>query len=92
MQNIDKILKVRIQEQLAPAKIVEVISEEAEDHDGDPILRIEVIFQAENNYLDPKKILGLPRCLHQPLHKEYNSQRYPVFSFMTPEEAEFATA
>ena len=31
MQNLDKILKERIQEQLAPAQIIEVTSEEAED-------------------------------------------------------------
>ena len=92
MQNIDAILKERIQEQLAPAQIIEVTSEETEDHDGDPILSIEIIFKAENNHIDPKKILGLPRCLHQPIRREYKGKHYPVFSFMTPEEAEFATA
>ena len=91
MQEFDEILKIRIQEQLAPAKIVEVNSEEAEDHDGDPILNIKIVFTAENDWLDPEKVLGLALHLRPMLHK-LCADCYPVFSYMTPEEIEFAAA
>ncbi len=91
MQNLDKILKGRIQEQLAPAQIIEVPSEKAEDHGGYPILRIRVVFEAENDWLDPEKVVGLARHLRPTLSK-LSTGCYPVFSYMTPEEIEFATA
>lgn len=46
-ENIDGTLKGIVQHELAPAKIVDLHSEEAEDADGDPILRIMVIYEAE---------------------------------------------
>ena len=91
MQNIDQILKERIQEKLAPAEIVEVFSEEAEDHDGDPILNIRVVFKAKNDRLDPEKVVGLVQHL-QPTLRKLQMDRFPIPSFMTPEEVEFATA
>ncbi len=90
MQDIDNTLKAFVQERLAPAKIVEVNSIEAEDADGGPILRIRVIYEAENNRLDPEKVVGLSRLLHK-VHGNLFTDRYPLFSFMIPEEAEFAT-
>ncbi|MCY4185449.1 MAG: hypothetical protein OXC82_00825 [Rhodobacteraceae bacterium] len=43
MKDIDEILKPSIEKQLAPATIVDLYSEEAEDVDGDPILQINVV-------------------------------------------------
>ena len=91
MQNIDEILKEQIQEKLAPAQIIEVSSEEAEDHKGDPIIRIRVVFKAENDRLDPEKVVELARHLRPTLGK-LNTDCYPVFSYTTPEEIELATA
>lgn len=91
MQNIDEILKKRIQEQLAPAQIIDVISEEAEGYDGDPILNITVVFKAENDRLDPEKVLGLISHLRPTLRK-LKLDRFPIPYFMTPEEVEYATS
>ncbi len=91
MKNIDKIVKQVVQKQLAPAEIVNLTVEEAEDADGDPILRIEVVFKAAGDRLDPEKVLGLGRHLRERLH-ESSPHRFPVFSFMTSEEALDATA
>jgi len=44
MNEFDKILKNLVQEQLAPARIIDLHSVEAEDADGDPILRIRVVY------------------------------------------------
>ncbi len=87
---IDEILKICIQEQLAPAEIVEVKSEEAEDHDGDPILNIWVVFKAEKDRLDPEKVGGLVQHLRPTLSK-LQMDRFPIPTYMTPEEAGIAT-
>ncbi len=85
MQDIDETLKRIVQQQLKPAKVVGLESERAKDHDGDPILYIRVVYEAKDDRLDPKKVLGLTRCLRQPL-REIDSELYPVFTFLTEEE------
>ncbi|MDE2760138.1 MAG: hypothetical protein OXH90_07570 [Paracoccaceae bacterium] len=84
-EKIDNKLKKIVQEQLEPATIVRLQSEKAEDHDGDPIMRIRVVYEAENNRLDPNKALGLSRILSEKLSKIF-TERYPVFYFLTQEE------
>ena len=75
-----------VEQQLAPAQIVNLSIEEAEDADGDPIFRILVVFKAEDDRLDPERVLGLRRHLREPLDA-LDSDRFPIFSFMTSEEA-----
>ncbi|MDE0079516.1 MAG: hypothetical protein OXO50_18495 [Caldilineaceae bacterium] len=91
MTKIDNVVKQVVQQQLAPARIIGLTVEESEDADGDPILRIKVIFEAKEDRLDPERVLGLIRHLRKSLN-ELGSNRFPVFSFMTSEEAEDATA
>ena len=86
-ENIDETLKRIVQHELAPAKIVDLHSEEAEDADGDPILRIMVIYEAEQNRLDPYKVLGLVEHLRVPL-RTLPVDRFPILSFMIPDEVE----
>ncbi len=88
--DFDKVLKELIQEQLAPARIIEVTSEEAEGHEGDPIVRIRVVFEAENDRLDPENMVGLARHLRPTLDK-LNPDCFPVFSYATPEEIKLLT-
>ena len=92
MKKIYKIVNRVVREQLAPAQIVGLTVKEAEDADGDPILRIEVVFEAAGGRPDPKKVLGLIRHLRKPLADEGGSERFPVFSFMTADEASDAAA
>lgn len=88
-ENFDEVLKKIVQEELAPARIVDLISEKAEDVDGDPILRIRVIYKAENNRLDPDKVADVIGYLRDSIKKSTNGlDRFPILSFTTPEEAE----
>ncbi|MCY3878471.1 MAG: hypothetical protein OXF74_04735 [Rhodobacteraceae bacterium] len=91
MTEIDKVVKQVVQKQFAPAKIVDLTVKEAEDSDGDPILRIKVIYKAKDDRLDPERVLGLIRHLREPLIK-LGSDRFPIVSFMTSEEAADAAA
>ena len=75
-----------VRKQLAPAKIIKVTVEEDNDFDGDPILQINVVFEAEGDRLDPIKGVGLIRHMREGLG-EVNEHRFPTFSFWTTEEA-----
>ncbi|MYA87923.1 MAG: hypothetical protein F4X97_05650 [Boseongicola sp. SB0662_bin_57] len=87
----DAIVKRVLEAQLAPAQIVDLSVTEDKDVDGEPILNITVVFEAENDRLDPSQVLGLIRHLRGPLH-EIGSDLFPILSFMTSEEAADAAA
>ena len=89
-KNIDKTLKEFVQKELTPAEIVDLRTEETEDADGEPLLRIWVVYKAKNNLLDPEKTVRLSRSLRQSF-AELCMSRFPLFSFIIPEEADFAT-
>ena len=91
MTEIEQHVMSVVRRQLRPARIVDLNVVEAEDADGDPILRVEVVFSIEGDRLDPEKVLGLTRHLREPL-KELNEERFPVFSFITEDEVSGATA
>ncbi len=72
-------------------KIVELHSEETEDQDGDPILRIWVVFEAEDNRLDSNKVAAVVGPLHDHIKQITNGlDRFPILSFMIPEEVGLA--
>ena len=89
MQDVNEIFKELIQKLLYPAKILEVTSEENEDHDGDPVVDFHIIFEAENDYIDTEKIVSLPRLLGPTFQEIYKDKLYATYSYMTPEEAEY---
>ena len=89
MQDVNQIFKELIQKQLYPAKILEVTAEENEDHDGDPVIDFRIIFEAENDLIDPDKGVALPRILHPTIREIYKGKHYASFSYMTPEEVEY---
>lgn len=73
-------------------RIVELHSEEAEDQDGDPILRIWVVYEAEDNRLDPDKVAAVVGPLRSHIKKITNGlDRFPILSFRIPEEVGLAS-
>ncbi len=91
MTKIDKVLKRVVEEQLSPARIVRLSVEHAEEFDGDPILRISVVFKADDDRFDPEKVLGLKRHLRKSL-EEVETDSFPILSYMTEAEAADAAA
>ncbi|MXZ51434.1 MAG: hypothetical protein F4073_05775 [Rhodobacteraceae bacterium] len=55
-ENINETLKTIVQKPLEPVKIVDLISEDA---NGNPSLRIRVVYKSDNNRLDQRKAAGL---------------------------------
>lgn len=80
-----------MERQLAPAHINNVSVTEDVDYDGDGILRVEVVFQVDGDKLDPEKVMGLVRHLREPLER-LHEERFPVFTFMTPDDLNGAAA
>lgn len=76
-------------------RIVELHSEEAEDQDGDPIMRIWVVYEAEDNRLDrldPDKVAAVVGPLRNRIRQLTNGlDRFPILSFMVPEEVGLAS-
>ena len=94
MAQIDKIrsaIRKVVTQQLAPARVLDVVVEEDEDFEGEAILRVAVVFDAAGDKLNPEKVLGLVRHLQGPLGK-LNEDRFPVFSFSHPGELNGAAA
>ena len=89
MKNIEEIVRKVVVEQLAPAQVINLSVMEDVDADGDPIFRIAVVFNAEKDRLDPDRVVGLTRHLRNHLD-ELAPERFPIFSFMTVEEADAA--
>ena len=85
-------LKGIMQEEFgSEARIIELYSEEAEDRDGDPILRIWVVYEAEDNRLDPDKVAAVVGPLRNHIRQVSNGlDRFPILSFMIPEEVGLA--
>lgn len=90
-ERILETIKSVVEQQLAPAQVVDVSVREDVDHVGDEILRIEIVFEVEGDRLDPERVLGLARHLREPLEK-LHEERFPVFSFMKPDELDGAAA
>ena len=86
MQEVHDAVKDVVEAQLAPANIVELFVDEDEDADGDPIFLIVVVVEAEGTQPDPEQILGLTRHLNKRLN-DLQKEHFPIFSFMTSEEA-----
>jgi len=81
-----KKLKKCIVDHLAPDEVVNVIVEEAEDHDGDPILEIAVVTNVE---LASERFFGLGLRMRKTLLK-MDEERYPIPTYKTTKEIEIA--
>ena len=80
-----------VEQQLHPARVERVDVEHDVDHDGDPILRIKIVFEIEGDRLNPRAVRGLARHLREPLQK-LRVEEFPTFSFSTVKEDESAAA
>lgn len=89
----DEALKKILQAELGTeAKIIDLYSVEKDDHYGDPILRIWVLYEAEKNKLDPYKITRAIDPMRDYIKKISNGlDRFPIMSFRIPEEVGLGT-
>jgi len=84
----DEVIRKAVVDTLAPAKIREVRVRESEDHYGDPIYRVDIVLGSDDEKLDPQKTIRLWEEVQGALDREGLEVRFPIFTFMTPSEAE----
>lgn len=91
LDTLQRVMRPIVEEQLAPARVVELRIEEGEGFDGEAILRVVVVIEMEQDVSLGSRALGLLRHLREPM-AEVNEDRFPVFSFMKPGELDGAAA
>ncbi|MCR9068136.1 MAG: hypothetical protein NXH79_04760 [Rhodobacteraceae bacterium] len=89
--NIIETIRKVVEAQLAPARVDRVDVAYDLDHDGDPLLRVRIVFEIDGDRLDPKAVRGLARHLREPLER-IAVDDFPVFSFATVKEDRAAAA
>lgn len=90
-ERLSETIKEIVIEQLAPVQVVDLVVREDVDHDGDEILRVEVVVEVDGDRLDPERVMGLVRHLREPLQMVHE-ERFPVFTFVKPGELDGAAA
>ena len=89
--NVWNTIRQVIEERLAPTQIVDVEIEEDVDHDGDEIVRVQIIFAAKSGRPKAEDVVGLTGLVREPL-LDSHIDRFPILTFMTSEERDSATA
>ena len=90
-EDLKEILQKEFKELGSGVKIRELHSVETEDQDGDPIMRIWVLYEAEDNRLDPDKVVAVIGPLRKHIQQVSDGlDRFPILSFRIPEEAGLA--
>lgn len=85
------VFKEAIDEQLAPTEIDDLQVESDVDHDGDPILRLLIVFDMKDGLPDAEKVNSFNVRLFEIL-REDDDDRYPVMTFMSLEERDAESA
>jgi hypothetical protein len=90
-RQLEEIVRGPLSAQLTTVEIVALDVEEDVDHDGDPILRIKVMFKDDGAALDAREVKGLIRHLRTAL-AEVDEARFPVLSFRIENELDGETS
>lgn len=85
MSALAKTIRGSIEQQIAPAKVTHLNVFEDEDHDGDPILRVEIGFTAPSGLIEGKKAVGVSGVIADVLAR-IGIQRFPMVTFVGDEE------
>ncbi len=89
-EDIQNVIENTIREQLSDAVIDRITVQEDIDHDGDEILRVLVIFDAEKGGHDSNKTVSMVRHVREKLH-ELKEDRFPIISYVSTSDAKRMT-
>ncbi len=88
----DEAIRKAIEETLKPTGIGRVIVHEDEGHGGTPIYRITIVLASDDERLQTGRVMRLWDAVMRATGKFDDVPRFPVFTFMTPTEAEAGDA
>lgn len=86
-RDIRKLIERIVREMFDDARILSVDVAEDVDSDGDPILRVRVVFETESGKLDASKTSGIIRHL-RPRLSEAGVAGFPLMYFISKKDAE----
>jgi hypothetical protein len=84
---LEEIVSQTVRERFPDAKIDSIKVDADKDSDGDPILRITVVFDSEIADVQSRKLAGLARHM-RPRLEERKEAGFPIFRFMTKRDSE----
>lgn len=87
MENIEKAIEEVVRERFSGVNIVRVDVEEGEDHDGDCVFFVKVVFDSEIKDLDAARLSGITRHLRSRLF-EMGDERFPYTRFISQADFE----
>lgn len=80
--DLQAIVSQLVRERFPDAAIDTVTVVADEDSDGDPILRVTVVFESEIADLEARQLASLTRHV-RPKLREHNDHRFPIFRFLS---------
>lgn len=86
-QTLEEVISGIVKERFADAVIDSITVMADVDSDGDPILRVTVVFDSEIAKIEPSKLAGLARHV-RPKIMERNDAAFPIFRFMSKRDNE----
>ncbi|SIO48700.1 hypothetical protein SAMN05444722_2575 [Rhodovulum sp. ES.010] len=87
MENIAKAIEEVVRDRFADVRIVRVDVEEGQDHDGDQVFFVRVVFDSEIKDLDAAKLSGITRHLRSRLF-DLGDERFPYTRFISQADFE----
>lgn len=85
--SLEQIISGIVRSRFPDAIIDSITVTPAMDSDGDPILRVTVVFDSEIAELDPAKLAGLARHV-RPGIEERKDAAFPIFRFVSKRDNE----
>lgn len=85
--SLEEIVSELVRERFADTEIDSIKVEADRDSDGDPILRITVVFDSEVAKLESSKLAGLARHM-RPKLEERSEPGFPIFRFLSKRDSE----
>lgn len=83
---LQEIVESTVLQHMAKSSIERVLSEEGRDHDGDPIVRVTIIFDGSKKPLDISETVGVSRHLAEKLSAA-GYELFPSLRFVDKSEA-----
>ncbi|HEX2763053.1 MAG TPA: hypothetical protein VHM92_04285 [Allosphingosinicella sp.] len=85
--SLEEIVSEIVRQRLTDAEIDSIKVEADSDSDGDPILRITIVFDSEIAKLESSKLAGLARHM-RPKLQERKEAGFPIFRFLSKRDSD----
>lgn len=86
-KSLEDIISGIVKERFADSTIDSIAVEADVDSDGEPILRVTVVFDSEIAKLEPSRLTGLVRHV-KPRIMERKDGAFPIFRFMSKRDSD----